>query len=111
MISSHGVGGALVEELTCFGRFIGAGFEHFPIELHSRSFQNALGGCGNLWTDALAGDQCDFVSHGCIVLYAKVSGLSKGTRRGVVRKERRDEELNMQLSVRFAILGLEIGPA
>ena len=51
------------------------------------------------------------MSHGCIVLYAKVSGLSKGTRRGVVRKERRDTELNMQLSARFAILGLEIGPA
>ena len=37
--------------------------------------------------------------------------MSKTVRRQVAGKERRDAELSMQLSVRFAILVLEIGPA
>jgi hypothetical protein len=77
MISPYGVDGGSVDELACFGRFIGARFEFFPIELHSCGFQNALGGRGNLGSNAFAGNQSDFVSHGCIVLYAKASGLSK----------------------------------
>jgi hypothetical protein len=81
MVAAHGVDGALVDQLAHFGGFVRAGFQHFPVDLYSRGLQNALGGRGNLGPDALAGDQSDFVSHGCIVLYAKVSGLSKVARR------------------------------
>jgi hypothetical protein len=63
MISPHGVDGSSVDELAGFGRFIGARFEFFPIELHSCGFQNALGGCSNLGSDAFAGNQSDFVSR------------------------------------------------
>jgi len=60
----------------------------FPLNLHSGGIDNALGGCGDFWTDAFAGNQGDLVSHGCIVLYAMALWLSKAPRNRVAGKER-----------------------
>jgi hypothetical protein len=69
--------GRLVNELARFGGLVRACFQLFPVDFHADGFENALGGCRNLGTNAFSGDQSDFVSHGCIVLYAKALKLSK----------------------------------
>jgi hypothetical protein len=45
--------------------------------LHASGFQNAPRGGRDFGTNAFSGDQRDSVSHGWILLYAKVIGLQK----------------------------------
>src|SRR5260221_11822138 len=85
-MAAHGSDSALVDELACFGGAIGARLEFFPLNLHSGGVDDALCGCRYFRADAFAGDQGDFVSHGCIVLYAKPITLSKYGNGGVGRK-------------------------
>jgi hypothetical protein len=68
----------LIDELAGFGGAVGARGKFFPLDWHSGGIDDALGGRRNLGADAFAGDNCDFVAHGCIVLYAKGKLLSKG---------------------------------
>jgi len=59
-------------------------------------------------TDAFSGDQRDFMSHGCILLYARVIGLSKRARAGSFQTRNPTFESNVQLWKRFAILDLRV---
>jgi hypothetical protein len=54
--------------------------------LHACGIDDSAGGGGNFRADAFAGNQGDFVPHGCIVLYAKVLTLSKVCNARVARK-------------------------
>ena len=78
---------AWLTRLACFGGFVGARFELFPIDLHAGGFQDAPGGGRDFRPDAFSGDQSDFVSHGCIVLYAKVCMLVESAPRQGCREE------------------------
>jgi len=100
MVAPYGLDGCLINELASLGGLVGACFELFPVDLDAGGFEDALDRCGYFGSDTFAGDQGDFVSHGCIVLYAKVSGLSKASPRRVAKKERG----SMQLFAGFAIL-------
>jgi prepilin-type N-terminal cleavage/methylation domain-containing protein len=86
-VAAHGVDGRLVDTLAGFAGAVGAGSEFFPVDLHARGVDNAAGGRRDFGANAFARDDCDFVPHGCIVLYAKGKLLSKGGQRGVARKE------------------------
>ena len=53
---------------------VGAGCERFPFELDSGRLQDANGSAGHFRSNAIAGNQSDFVSHGCAPL-TRAGGL------------------------------------
>src|SRR5882724_3437312 len=79
----------LIDELSALRGLVGAPFELFPIDLDSRSFEDAARSCGHFRPDSFAGDQGDFMSHRSIILYAKRPTLSK---RGLVGVSWQEQE-------------------
>ena len=104
LVAADRFDGGLIDGLAFFRGFVGAGFEFFPVDLDACGFQDAADGGGDFGADAFAGDQCDLVSHGCIVLYAKPLGLSK--KRFVAVAGKRTG--GVQRVLRFAILVLQV---
>src|ERR1700682_3925183 len=86
MVAANGVDGRLIDELTGFGGTVGARSELFPVDLHAGGVNNAASGGCHFRADAFPGDQRDFMSHACIVLYVKAIFLSKVGAAGLLER-------------------------
>src|ERR1700681_2494644 len=86
MVAANGVDGRLIDELTGFGGTVGARSELFPVDLHAGGINNAARGGWHFRADAFPGDQRDFMSHACIVLYGTAIFLSEVRAGGLVER-------------------------
>lgn len=90
-IAADGLDGRFGDELALFRGFVGAGLDLFPFDLYAGGLEDLASGGGDFRADTFAGDECDAVSHGGILLYAKDLGLTNRGRSAVSGKEIGDE--------------------
>ena len=67
-VATDGIDGRLIDALSLVGGLIGAAGDYFPLDLHTRGFQNAACGGGHFRADAFTGNKRNWMLHGRISL-------------------------------------------